>query len=121
MTIGFLAMGLASFGWGTLVDRFGPRPIVLCGTLLIAASLAVASRAATLLEFQIAFGAGLGIGAGAVFAPMITAVIGWFDTRRSLAVSLVSAAPFVRASRHYERDVAIGRALIRSPARHAAA
>ncbi len=91
MTIGFLAMGLASFGWGTLVDRFGPRPIVLCGTLLIAASLAVASRAATLLEFQIAFGAGLGIGAGAVFAPMITAVIGWFDTRRSLAVSLVSA------------------------------
>ena len=31
MTIGFLAMALASMVWGTLSDRFGPRPVVLTG------------------------------------------------------------------------------------------
>ena len=30
MTIVFLTMGVASFGWGALTDRFGPRIVVLC-------------------------------------------------------------------------------------------
>src|ERR1700754_771062 len=29
MTIVFLVMGVASFGWGALTDRFGPMPGVL--------------------------------------------------------------------------------------------
>lgn len=29
MTIGFLAMAMASMVWGGLSDRFGPRPVVL--------------------------------------------------------------------------------------------
>ena len=33
----------------------------------------------------------VGVAAGAVFAPMIATVTGWFDKHRSLAVSLVSA------------------------------
>jgi MFS family permease len=28
MTIGFLAMGAAGFGWGALSDRIGPRSVV---------------------------------------------------------------------------------------------
>ena len=31
MTIVFLTMGIASFGWGALTDRFGPRIVVLSG------------------------------------------------------------------------------------------
>ena len=31
MTIGFLAMALASMAWGSLADRFGPRLVVLIG------------------------------------------------------------------------------------------
>src|SRR6185437_12097266 len=45
MTIGFLAMAFASMIWGTLADRIGPRPVVLTGSIVIAASLALASRA----------------------------------------------------------------------------
>ena len=45
MTIGFLAMASASMIWGTLSDRIGPRPVVLTGSIVIAASLALASRA----------------------------------------------------------------------------
>src|SRR3984893_5072448 len=91
MTIGFLAMAFASMIWGTLSDRIGPRPVVLTGSIVIAASLALASRAASLIEFQLLFGLVIGAATAAIFAPMMATVTGWFDTHRSLAVSLVSA------------------------------
>src|SRR4051812_30516789 len=91
MTIGFLAMAFASMIWGTLSDRIGPRPVVLTGSIVIAASLALASRATSLIEFQLLFGLLTGAAPAAIFAPMMACVTGWFDTHRSLAVSLVSA------------------------------
>lgn len=91
MTIGFLAMAFASMIWGTLADRIGPRPVVLTGSIVIAASLALASRATSLIEFQLLFGLLEGAATAAIFAPMMACVTGWFDTHRSLAVSLVSA------------------------------
>ena len=91
MTLDFLAMGVAAFGWGALSDRFGPRIVVLSGSLLLGLGLALASRATSLLEFQLIYGIVVGVAAGAVFAPMIATVTGWFDRHRSLAVSLVSA------------------------------
>ena len=91
MTIGFLAMAFGSIFWGTLTDRFGPRVIVLTGSCLLAVSLALASLSRSLLEFQLVFGLLVGIATSAIFAPMMATVTGWFDTQRSLAVSLVSA------------------------------
>jgi MFS family permease len=91
MTIGFLAMAFTSMIWGTLSDRFGPLPVVLTGSIVLAASLALASLATSLLAFQILFGGMIGGAAAAIFAPMMACVTGWFDTHRSLAVSLVSA------------------------------
>jgi MFS family permease len=91
MTIGFLAMAFASMIWGTLSDRVGPRPVVLTGSIVIAASLALASRATSLIEFQLLFGLLVGAATAAIFAPLMACVTGWFDTHRGLAVSLVSA------------------------------
>jgi MFS family permease len=91
MTIGFLAMAFGSMAWGSLSDRFGPRAIVLTGSVILSASLALASRASSLIEFQLVFGLLVGAGAAAIIAPMMACVTGWFDTHRSLAVSLVSA------------------------------
>jgi MFS family permease len=91
MTIGFLAMAFTSMAWGTLSDRLGPLPVVLTGSVVIAASLALASRATSLLAFQFAFGVMVGGATAAIFAPMMATVTGWFDAHRSLAVSLVSA------------------------------
>ena len=45
MTIDFLAMGFAAFGWGALSDRFGARIVVLMGSLLLGLGLVLASRA----------------------------------------------------------------------------
>ncbi|WP_454629193.1 MFS transporter [Bradyrhizobium cenepequi] len=91
MTIGFLAMALTSMIWGTLSDRLGPLPVVLTGSIVLAASLALASLASSLVAFQFIFGLMVGGAAAAIFAPMMACVTGWFDTHRSLAVSLVSA------------------------------
>ena len=35
MTIGFLAMTFASMAWGSLSDRFGARPVVLLGSVVL--------------------------------------------------------------------------------------
>src|SRR5277367_115298 len=91
MTIGFLAMAFGSIAWGSLSDRFGPRAVVLTGAIVLAASLALAAQATSLLAFQLIFGFLVGGSAAAIFAPMMACVTGWFDTHRSLAVSLVSA------------------------------
>lgn len=91
MTLGFIAMAFASIGWGSLSDRIGTRAVVVTGAVLLSASLALASRAPSLLAFQLIFGLAVGSATAAVFAPMMACVTGWFDTHRSLAVSLVSA------------------------------
>jgi MFS family permease len=51
----------------------------------------LASRTTSLLQFQLVYGLIVGVAAGAIFAPTIATVTGWFDRQRSLAVSLVSA------------------------------
>ena len=91
MTIGFLAMAFGSMAWGSLSDRLGPRAVVLIGAIVLSASLALAAQATSLLAFQLIFGLLIGGSAAAIFAPMMACVTGWFDTHRSLAVSLVSA------------------------------
>lgn len=91
MTFAFLAMGLAGFGWGALSDRWGPRVVVLCGIVLLGLSNVLASRASSLLAFQLLEGVLMGIAAGAFFAPVIAATAASFDRQRNLAVSLVSA------------------------------
>lgn len=91
MTLNFLVMGLGGFLWGAASDRFGPRIVVLIGALLLGLALVLASRATSLLQFQLTYGILVGLAASAFFAPMIAATTAWFDEHRSLAVSLVSA------------------------------
>jgi MFS family permease len=98
MTIAFLAMALSSMAWGTTADRFGPRVVAVTGSTLLTVSLYLMGHASSLLMFQLIFGLLLGCSISAFFAPMMATVTGWFETQRSLAVSLVSAgmgmAPF---------------------------
>ncbi len=91
MTLDFLVMGVASFGWGAASDRFGTRIVVLTGAVMLGLGLLLASRATSLIEFQLTYGILVGLAAGSFFAPMIAATTIWFESNRSLAVSLVSA------------------------------
>jgi len=89
--LNFLCMGVGAFAWGTLSDRFGTRNVVLCGGVLLGLGMVLASRAATLLEFQLLFGALVGVASGSFYAPLIATTTKWFARNRSLAVALVSA------------------------------
>jgi MFS family permease len=90
MTLNFLALGVAGFGWGALSDRYGPRPVVLAGAVLLGLGLALASQATSQAGFVLTYGILVGVAVGSFFAPMIAAVMSWFDRRQALAVSLVS-------------------------------
>jgi MFS family permease len=74
-----------------LMDRFGPRIVLLAGSSILGLGLVLASRASTVEQFQFLYGVLVGVGGGAIFAPLMATVTGWFDRHRSLAVSLVSA------------------------------
>ncbi|HVE10805.1 MAG TPA: oxalate/formate MFS antiporter [Paraburkholderia sp.] len=75
---------------GYLVDRFGPRPVVVGGGLLCAIAWALNSVAASLpmLYFAAAIG---GIGAGAVYGTCVGNALKWFPERRGLAAGITAA------------------------------
>lgn len=91
MTIAFLTSGFAGFGWGMLSDRYGPRVVVLAGSLLLGLACVLASRAGSLLQFQLTYGVLMGVAVASFFAPVMAATASAFERRRNLAVSLVSA------------------------------
>ena len=91
MTFSFLIMGAAGFAWGALSDRFGARPVVLAGAVLLGLGLVLSSRATSQVEFVAAYALLVGVSAGSFFVPMMALVTGWLTQNRSLAVSLVSA------------------------------
>jgi MFS transporter, OFA family, oxalate/formate antiporter len=75
-------------GW--LVDRFGPKIVVLVGGILVAIAWALNSVAGTLTTFYVAAAVG-GIGAGAVYGSCVGNALKWFPDRRGLAAGLTAA------------------------------
>jgi len=89
--LNFLCMGLGAFMWGALSDRYGTRAVVLCGGALLGLGMLLASQATTLLQFQLLYGAIVGVASGSFYAPLTVTTTKWFTRNRSLAVALVSA------------------------------
>jgi MFS family permease len=96
--LNWLCMGVGSFLWGALSDRWGTRAVLLCGGVLLGVGLMTASQAATLGQFQILFGVIVGLAAGSFFTPLTATTTRWFTQHRSLAVALVSAGLGLGAS-----------------------
>src|SRR5258705_13441649 len=61
MTIGFLAMGAAGFGWGAVSDRIGPRPGGPARAVLLGLGPFPPGPAQTPLQFQLPFAPLVGI------------------------------------------------------------
>jgi OFA family oxalate/formate antiporter-like MFS transporter len=75
---------------GYLVDRFGPRPVVMVGGLLCGLGWVINSYADTLTMLYIAAAVG-GVGAGAVYGTCVGNALKWFPDRRGLAAGLTAA------------------------------
>ncbi len=75
---------------GYLVDKFGPRPVVLVGGILCGLGWVLNSFADSLMTLYIAAAVG-GIGAGAVYGTCVGNALKWFPDRRGLAAGLTAA------------------------------
>lgn len=76
---------------GHLIDRHGPRTMVVFGGVMTGLAWIVDSYAGSLSGFYIASVIG-GLGVGAVYATCINNALKWFPDRRGLAVGLTAAA-----------------------------
>src|SRR3954466_6644799 len=74
---------------GYLVDRYGPRPVVLVGGVLCGLAWTLNSLADTLGVLYIAAAIG-GVGAGAVYGTCVGNALKWFPDRRGLAAGLTA-------------------------------
>ncbi|MDX2161945.1 MAG: MFS transporter [bacterium] len=92
------AVSLFFFGFGApiggaLIDRYGPRRVMIGGLLLIAGALALLVGMTALWQFHVLWGAAVGIGTGAVAGTLGgTVALRWFNARRGLVLGLFSSA-----------------------------
>jgi OFA family oxalate/formate antiporter-like MFS transporter len=75
---------------GYLIDRFGPRWVVVGGSILVAAAWALNSVAASLPVLYLGAALG-GIGTGCVYGPSVGNALKWFPGRRGLAAGVTAA------------------------------
>ncbi|ALS62780.1 oxalate/formate MFS antiporter [Pandoraea norimbergensis] len=75
---------------GYLVDRFGPRPVVVGGGLLCGVAWALNAYADSLAMLYFAAAVG-GVGAGAVYGTCVGNALKWFPANRGLAAGLTAA------------------------------
>jgi OFA family oxalate/formate antiporter-like MFS transporter len=75
---------------GYFVDRFGPKPVVMFGGILVGIAWVMNAYASSLAVLYIAAAIG-GIGAGAVYGTCVGNALKWFPDRRGLAAGLTAA------------------------------
>jgi oxalate/formate antiporter len=75
---------------GALIDRLGPRALVLFGGVFTGLAWVINSYASSLAGYYVGAVVG-GLGVGAVYATCINNAIKWFPDKRGLAVGLTAA------------------------------
>ncbi len=83
----FFGFGIVS---GPLSDRFGPRPLLIAGGVVMVVGLLITSRAESLAVGIVSYGIGVGIGGGLFIAPTTSSIGPLFDRHRPAAFSLVA-------------------------------
>ena len=74
---------------GLLVDKFGPRKIMLVGVFLMGTGFVLLSRVSSIIEFYLVFVLMVALGSGLGFhTPLFTAVGNWFVRRQGIAFGL---------------------------------
>jgi MFS family permease len=92
--LGFFAMGVGGVFMGWLADRTSPRvPLMVAGLSILVGGW-LASRGTSEWALYLGYTIPLGfLGNSATFTPAMNNIQGWFDKRRSTAVSLISVGP----------------------------
>lgn len=94
-SIAWLGAGIGGILMGRMYRSFGARTIVISGSAMLAAGLAVSTLGAS-APLLIGHGLFIGLlGIGAVNAPMYIYISQWFDKRRGSALALISSGSYL--------------------------
>ena len=87
-----ICSGLTGPNAGHLITRYGARPVVIGGALVLAAGLAATSRMTALWQFYLFFGVITAVGFSAAgWVPVVTLLQTWFQRRLGAATGVASA------------------------------
>jgi oxalate/formate antiporter len=102
-----LAVGLPALQWtatilivlqtwlsplqGALIERFGPRLLVMTGCILSGLGWVLAAYATSVTTLYLTYGLFCGIGTGIVYVGVIGHMVRWFPDRRGFAAGMAAA------------------------------
>jgi len=89
----WVGTGLGGMLMGPVADRTGIRAIVALGAIMIAGGLAI-SAIGSVVAIYVGHGL-IGLGNGAIYAPLLIYVSRWFDRRRGTAIALISSGQYI--------------------------
>jgi MFS family permease len=93
LSVNLLLFGIASPVSGWLIDRYGPRRVMLGSLVAVAAGVAGTMAMSRYYQFFLVWGIGVGVGAGGVGTVLTAAVANrWFVERRGLALGVLGSA-----------------------------
>lgn len=93
VSVGLLLYGLSGPAAGWLMDRFGPKRLMLVGLVIIGGSTLAGATMTEFWQFSLFWGVFSGVGTGIV-APVLGATVAnrWFVERRGLVLGIFGAA-----------------------------
>ena len=91
-TVSTVVMGIVGFGIGMLIDKRGPRLLMLAGGLICGAALIATSQVHNLWEFYLARGVAQTVGNAMLGNLVVNVTVSkWFIARRGMAVAIASS------------------------------
>jgi len=87
----WIVMGAGGVVSGFVSDRLGTRRVVLVGAMLLGLGLVLSSYVQDAWQLYVTFGLLVGAGVSAFYVPLTVLAIKWFEGRRGMAASVVSA------------------------------
>jgi MFS family permease len=90
LSLNMAVYAVSSIVMGRLVDRFGPRVMVVVGGLLTGLGLVLASRTGNIWHLFLTYSLLVGTGLGVVFPTTNSTVVRWFQEKRGLALGIVN-------------------------------
>ncbi len=76
---------------GSLIERFGPRPLVMAGCALSGLGWVLAAQAASVVQLYLTYGLFCGVGTGIVYVGIVGQMVLWFPDRRGFATGMAAA------------------------------
>ncbi len=76
---------------GRLSERFGARPVVLVGAVLLAGGFVISAQADTMAHLYLSFGVIVGCAQGCVILPALSVVSRRFTAKRGMAIGFATA------------------------------